>query len=111
MIGDVILIAHIISIHTKRHSSRFLWFSEVIQSFHYSSDKCPLFIFYNIVYYSSYHPTHNVSQKRSISEISLDCGRPVSFSFIYDDLIGISLRYNHPSVPDAEVGTHQAIKY
>lgn len=44
----------------------------------------------------------NASQKRSVSEINLDCGRPVSFSF-YDDLIGISLRYSHPLVPDAEV--------
>lgn len=47
----------------------------------------------------------NASQKRSVSEINLDCGRPVSFSF-YDDLIGISSRYSHPIVPDPEVSLH-----
>lgn len=41
-------------------------------------------------------------QNQSEPEINLDCGRPVSFSY-YDDLIGISLRYNHPIIPDPEV--------
>lgn len=41
-------------------------------------------------------------QNQSEPEINLDCGRPVSFSY-YDELIGISLRYNHPIIPDHEV--------
>lgn len=53
-------------------------------------------------YFSFYQPSQNASQKRSVSEINLDCGRPVSFSF-YDDLIGISQRYSHPLVPDETV--------
>lgn len=44
----------------------------------------------------------NLNQNQSEPDINLDCGRPVSFSY-YDDLIGISLRYSHPTVPDPEV--------
>ena len=44
----------------------------------------------------------NLNQNQSEPDINLDCGRPVSFSY-YDDLIGISLRYSHPMIPDPEV--------
>lgn len=56
--------------------------------------------------FSLYQASQNASQKRSVNEINLDCGRPVTFSF-YDDLIGISQRYSHPEVPDPEVIFHR----
>lgn len=52
---------------------------------------------------------HNASQERYV-EINIDCGGPVPFSF-YDDLIGISLRYNHPIVPDLEVKHLERFRY
>lgn len=55
-----------------------------------------------IVIHSSYHGIGDPNQNQSEPDIDLDCGRPVSFSY-YDDLIGISLRYSHPMVPDPEV--------
>lgn len=54
------------------------------------------------IFHSSYDGISDPRQNQSEPEIDLDCGRPVSFSY-YDDLIGISLRYSHPTIPDPEV--------
>lgn len=62
------------------------------------------FFIFTLTFISFYQQNvQNLSQQNTdIMDINLDCGRPVTFSF-YDDLIGISLRYSHPLVPDLEV--------